>query len=313
MSFNLVKPGMLCLLQDTGRFGYAHLGLTQGGALDSQSARWANLLCGNKTNVPVLETTYGGIELEITSDCIIAITGAPAIICIDDIEVPQWITLDVKKGQKVVIGRPVRGIRNYIAIAGGFDVEAVFDSASMVMREHMGPNDGQPLKAGQCLSAGKTAADAIPRAVVPFHLRPGFSQFVTLRVVLGFQHQQFSNHHKQTFFESVYQVTEYSDRMGCRLQGPAVLPNSDAMVSEGIPLGAVQLPPDGQPIVMMNDHQTIGGYAKMGSVLSIDLAMLAQCQPGAQILFEAIEIQQAQQILIDEQQRWLQPQLRILN
>ncbi|MBC3764389.1 biotin-dependent carboxyltransferase family protein [Neptunicella marina] len=313
MSFNLVKPGMLTLLQDTGRFGYAHLGLTQGGVLDSQSARWANLLCGNDENAPLLETTYGGVELEITSDCTLAITGAPAIIRVDNVEVPQWLTFKVNKGQKVVIGRPVRGIRNYIAIAGGFDVERVFNSSSMVMREQVGPNHGQPLKSGQNLVAGKIADLAVRQAVVPFYLRPSFSQFVTLRVVLGFQHEQFSNHHKQTMFESVYQVTEYSDRMGCRLQGPAVIPASENMVSEGIPLGAVQLPPDGQPIVMMNDHQTIGGYAKMGSVLSIDLALLAQCQPGAQILFEPIDIEQAQQILLLERQRWQQPQVRILN
>lgn len=307
MAFDVINAGMHSLIQDSGRQGMARLGLTQGGPMDPLCFYWANKLCANPINTSAIEMTYGGLQLQSHMDCTVAITGAPLKVTLDDETMPMWNSFTIKAGQKLVIGHPSRGVRSYLAVAGGFDITPQFGSTATVVREKVGGLSGNALVKGDRLS---THGEVQPHLMLPFAYRPKFSQQVSLRLIGGYQQELFSDQQKNRLYHSQYRVTEQSDRMGIRLMGEKVSATSQQLISEGIGLGAVQFPPDGQPIVMMNDHQTIGGYPKMGSVLSVDLALLAQCQRGATVSFVPICIEDAQRVLANEFKK-LQQQIMV--
>ncbi|WP_416305033.1 biotin-dependent carboxyltransferase family protein [Neptunicella sp. SCSIO 80796] len=297
MAFEIVQAGMLSLIQDNGRNGYAELGLTQGGPMDPLSFYWANRLCSNPLEASSVEVTFGGLQLVCHQDCTIAITGAPLKVLLDDQAMPMWSSFTVKAGQKLELGHPAKGVRSYLAVSGGFKIKPQFGSTSTVVREQIGGLAGKALAKGDRLPG---EGQIQPHQMLPFAYRPKFSQQITLRLIAGYQQKLFSSQQKRRLFNSEYRVTDQCDRMGYRLSGEKVNASSQQLVSEGICLGAVQFPADGQPIVMMNDHQTIGGYPKMGAVLSLDLAQLAQCQRGAIVRFVAVEIGEAQQLLKEQ-------------
>ncbi|ALS99714.1 biotin-dependent carboxyltransferase family protein [Lacimicrobium alkaliphilum] len=294
--FVIENPGLLSLLTDCGRFGQAHLGLTTGGPMDPFAFNLANALVGNSSNTTLIETTLGGLSLKTGGDCLIAVTGAVTDLKIDNKTAPLWQSHKVKRDQTIELGQPQQGLRNYIAVSGGFGVDPEFGSTSTVLREGIGGLGGTRLQQGDKLAVGQSAASTRCRSL-PESAIPDYGTMRPLRLVTGYQFTDFPLSSRQRFFTSEYNISAQADRMGYRLSGPAISSGSRSMLSEGIALGAVQVPADGQPIVLLNDRQTIGGYPKLGSVLSSDCALLAQWAPGTKISFEPVSIEQAHNLL----------------
>jgi len=272
----------LCLLQDAGRFGVRHLGVTQGGAADWCSMRWANWLLGNALDAVVVEITLGGFAVIADADCLLALAGADLGAQIDGQPLAPWRSFKLAKGQTLRFTQPVLGARAYLAAPAGFAAPKVLGSSATVVREELGGLDGM----GFALSKGATlgySGNGLALREVPLALRPDFATNTPLDLVLGAQIGQFSGLSLFDVFNSAWTLDSRADRMGIRLLGKALHYQGPPMISEGIPLGAVQVPPDGQPIVLLNDRQTIGGYPRLGALTPLALARLAQCLPGAKV------------------------------
>lgn len=320
MSMTVIHPGLLSLLQDAGRFGQHGIGLTTGGPLDPLAYQWANRLCGNTSdglaysNATAIEVTVGGCKLQAGCTTRVAITGAGLPAFINDRPVELWRTHVLRAGDVLALGykqspEPA-GCRTYIAVSGGFEVAPAFGSTATVVREGIGGLAGRALQAGDQLPCREDTNS--PLWSVPVEERATYWPEVSLRVVLGYQQHAFGAEQRQRFFQHTYTVSERCDRMGYRLTGPAITADVDGILSEGICPGAVQLPADGQPIVLMNDRQTIGGYPKIGSVLSLDLAKLAQLLPGGKVTFTPITIHCAHNALHLAHSRFCRARLQAL-
>ncbi|MFT5503609.1 MAG: biotin-dependent carboxylase-like uncharacterized protein [Gammaproteobacteria bacterium] len=293
-SMTVKHPGLLSLIQDMGRFGKHNLGLTTGGPLDFEAFAWANRILGNELNATSIEISFGGLALESKTHTSVVVTGAETGLKLNGNSIDQWRSFDVKPGDIVETGFATSGVRAYLAIAGGFEVNPQFGSSSTVVREKIGGLIGDKLQINDQLVCASSPLSQ--HFELDISLRPTYSTHATLRVVKGYQHEQFDHMQQWRFFSSEYKVTERSDRMGFRLEGEVVKSNIVGMLSEGICHGAIQIPADGQPIVLMNDRQTIGGYPKIGSVIPQDTARLSQLSPGSTIRFEEISIEQAHNI-----------------
>lgn len=285
------QPGLMTLIQDAGRFGQHHLGLTTGGPLDAEAFYWANRLCSNEPSAAALEVSFGGLVLEAEADTLIALTGAEMTLKINGTEQDGWRSHAVAQGDLIELGYATSGCRAYLAVAGGLKVAPQFGSAATVVRERIGGLEGSKLAPGDflCCDTGTSA----PTLSLPESGRPDYGTDKPLRVILGYQQDHFDAVQQALFFSSEYSTTERSDRMGYRLEGQEIHADIDGILSEGICLGAIQVPADGQPIILLHDRQTIGGYPKLGSVFTPDLARLAQLTQGAQVHFEPITIDDA--------------------
>ncbi|MEO3678383.1 biotin-dependent carboxyltransferase family protein [Rheinheimera sp. FR7-31] len=293
--FSVLAPGVLSLLQDSGRFGQSALGLTTGGPMDAPSATWANRLLGNNINATLIECSVGGLQLRADSHSFIAVTGAILPVSINGKAVEQWTVHKVQAGDVIELGMVTKGLRAYIAVAGGFNVAPQFSSTATVLREGIGGLSGNKLQAGDKLAA--QTVNTLQRQRLPARYRPQFNQTLTLRLIEGYQASSFSATERQRFYLHSYKVTPRADRMGYKLSGSAIKCQQTQLLSEGICYGAVQIPPDGQPIVLLNDRQTLGGYPKIGSVLSLDCALLAQAGAGTEVYFTPVSPQQAHNAL----------------
>lgn len=293
----VIHPGLLTLVQDLGRFGYQHLGLAPGGAADEQAFLWANRLLGNSPNSPALEICLGGLQLEAELATRIALTGADAEARLNGQRLAPWQTVDLEAGDHLQFGHPKTGVRSYLAVQGGFQIAPSFGSVATVVREGIGGLDGagSPLKNGDRLPCA--AAPAGPALRVPPVYIPDYSDSPLLRIIQGHQAKLFDQAELELFYSSDYRISSQSDRMGARLSGPALTPGKQGIISEGTSFGAVQVPPDGQPIVLLKDRQTIGGYPKLGTLFSLDAFALAQRQPHTSVRFEPMDLTQAQQLL----------------
>jgi antagonist of KipI len=287
MSIRVASPGLLTTVQDLGRFGWAQFGVSAAGAADPLAFRAANLLVGNAENAPALEMTLSGPALEFDSAATIAITGADF-----GSNLPLWTSVEVPAGDTVRFGATRSGARAYLAVRGGITAPLVMGSASTHVTTGVG---GRPLRKGDVLPIGAAAVRA-PRTGSP----PPFLPTGPLRVTAGPQEDRFAG----DLYRGEYTVTEESNRMGLRLRGPAIPSPPGGMLTEGVPLGAVQVPPDGQPIILFVDHQTTGGYPKPANVISADFWRLGQLRPRDTVTFERIDIQTALRLLQD-QERWL--------
>jgi len=293
--FKVLQPGILSLIQDSGRYGQHAIGLTTGGPLDKLSFDWANRLCGNDKNAATIEVSFGGISLEAQVDTQIAVTGGDAQLTINNSTAESWRTHAVKTGDKIELKFSQNASRHYIAVAGGFEVTPMFGSAATVAREKLGGLDGTPLKSGDVLAC-ETSLNT-QQYTLNRELRPDYSGDVVLRVVLGYQKDSFSSLQQNRFFNSEFTLSDRCDRMGFRLTGPEIESDINGILSEGICFGAIQIPSDGQPIILLNDRQTIGGYPKIGSVFSLDIPKLTQRTPNTPVRFEAISMDEAQCLL----------------
>lgn len=294
-SYTVLAPGVLSLLQDLGRFGQAALGLTTGGPMDTQSAYWANRLLSNPQGSTLIECSVGGLQLKANGSSYIAVTGANAALTINGKAAQAWTTHKVSNGDVIELAMASQGLRCYLAVAGGFDVKPQFGSTSTVLREGVGGLNGNKLQAGDSLPVAQVTS--LPRLQLPVQYRPQFNRILTLRLIEGYQAASFASTERQRFYLNSYQVTPQADRMGYKLKGSAIRCQQSQLLSEGICYGAVQIPPDGQPIVLLNDRQTLGGYPKIGSVLSLDCALLSQAGAGVEVYFTPISAEQAHNAL----------------
>ena len=276
----VLDPGPLTTVQDLGRRGWAHLGVPRSGVLDAPAARYANRLVGNPDDAAVLETTLGGVALEVTAAMSLAVTGAHAVVRVDGRERAFGEPVTVRAGQRVVVGPARSGLRSYLAVAGGVDVPAVLGSRSTDTLSGLGP---RPLAAGSRLPVGPRPGE--PRGVdVPAVRR--HDPAVLLRLTAGPRHDWYTDDALATLGGAAYTVSADSNRIGLRLHGPRLARrSSDELPSEGIVLGAVQVPASGEPLVFLNDHPTTGGYPVVGVVAPEDLPLCAQLRPGDEVRF----------------------------
>ncbi|GHD27674.1 biotin-dependent carboxyltransferase family protein [Parahalioglobus pacificus] len=295
MGFTVKQPGMLALLQDAGRFGQHRIGLTTGGPLDKRAFDLCNALLENPVGTTAVELSFGGLELVATEDTFICVTGADAPLTIAGEEQPLYTVLPVRAGDTVHLGFSENGCRSYLGVADGFKVTESFGSTSTVVREGIGGLQGGKLEAGDTLHC--SAISTRKQLQLPAQHRPVYSDELTVRVIPGYQLSHFPRYQQRRFFSLPYTVSTRSDRMGYRMEGPEISCDIQGILSEGICLGAIQVPADGQPIVLLNDRQTIGGYPKIGAALSLDLALLAQLRPGQQVHFTPISQHEAHNAL----------------
>jgi len=286
VSFKIVQPGILSLLQDRGRRGQLHLGLTNGGPLDREAFYYCNRLLGNAGNNTAIEVSFGGLQLVAEVDTFICVTGADMPLHINGEERPLWSVHAVAAGDSISLDFAENGCRSYLGVADGFTVEPSFGSTATVMRENIGGLRGDKLQAGDQLPCNPVHKRK-HYYLAPEH-QPRYQNTITVRVIPGYQQHHFSRLQQRRFFSHAYAVSDRCDRMGYRLEGPAIKCDIEGILSEGICFGAIQVPADGQPIVLLNDRQTIGGYPKIGSALSLDAARLAQLRPGGSVHFVPI-------------------------
>lgn len=299
MSIEVLHPGLLTTVQDLGRTGYQRFGVSVSGAVDPRSAAVANILAGNPDGEAVLECTVLGPQLRFDAPAVIAVTGADLGPTLDGVPVENYRALRVQAGQTLRFTGPKCGCRAYLAVSGGLDVPEVMGSRSTYMKAKIGGWHGRKLEKGDVLPLRAPGTE--PKALENRALAPEFrgrSEY-TLRVVMGPQDDAFTPGGVSAFLSGVYTVTPEFDRMGCRMEGPEIEHNGSAdILSDGIAFGAVQVPDSGQPIVMLADRQTTGGYTKIANVISADFRLLGQLKSGDRVRFEKVSLSAAQEALL---------------
>ena len=296
MAVKIVLPGAVMTVQDGGRYGYQEAGVQVSGAMDQMAFRNANYLVGNEETEAVLEVTLFGGTLEFTEDTITAITGADMEPVVDGDPVEMNCPLLIRKGQILTLGMTRQGCRTYLAFAGGIDVPLVMGSRSTNLKCAFGGYRGRALKAGDVLKLGKPKL-SFDRVKKRRTKGIETEKIIEVRAVPGPQQEYFTEAGEKAFYSGTYTITDQSDRMGYRLKGPLVeSKNGTDIISDAIPLGAVQIPPSGQPIVLLADRQTTGGYAKIAVVCSFDIPKLVQGRPGDKVRFLKTDVKTAQKL-----------------
>jgi biotin-dependent carboxylase-like uncharacterized protein len=287
----VLEPGRLTTFQDSGRRGFAHLGVPRAGAADSLSVRQANLLAGNPEYAAALELTHSGPTLRFDVNAVIAFAGGRVEAHLDDSPIPMYQSVPVRAGQVLVCGTVRTGMRCYLAVAGGFDIPPVLTSAATDTLAGLGPS---------VLCAGDAFAIHSRSLHAGWYLRapPEFFDEVSLRVIPGPHAECFSAGALEDFLHAGFEVRANSDRTGLRLAGARVARNNqNELHSQGMVSGAVQVPGDGHPIVLLSNHGTTGGYPVIAVVIRADLPRLGQLRPGAMLRFEAVSREQALTVL----------------
>ncbi|MGI6358019.1 MAG: biotin-dependent carboxyltransferase family protein [Bacillota bacterium] len=269
-SVRVVAPGLFTTVQDFGRGGYQRFGVPTAGVFDRFGASVANWLVGNPTDAAVLEITFLGPTLVADCPLQMAIAGGRVAACLDDQPLAEYQSFWWQPGQTLTLGGMQAGARAYLAVAGGWLVPAVMGSSATYVRAGIGGYRGRQLQSGDQLTVNPSPTE-LPGKRLPRAFWPQLSSSVRLRYVPGPQDDHFPLAELEAFQGHSYQVAPQSDRMGVRLTGPAVRPEQPDIVSDAIALGSIQIPRDGQPIVMGPDHQTTGGYPKIGTVVSGDM------------------------------------------
>lgn len=293
----VLQPGPLSLLQDGGRFGWQHLGVSPAGPLDLPAAAWANHLLGNPWGSPLLEVALGGLTLRSQVDTWVAVCGANLPISVDEQPRPNWSRFALRAGQQLHLGFVRSGQRAYLAVAGGFTAPPQLGSVATQQREGIGGvhGDGRALQAGDLLHCASSELAGV--ASVPWRYIPDYQQLPLLRVITGGDALSFNEDQLQGFFAQHWSLSPQSNRMGARLCGtPLIAPALPAarQWSQGVSSGAIQVPGDGQPIILMADRQSLGGYPLLGWLHPLDLGRLAQVPAHHEVSFTAISLSDAQ-------------------
>jgi antagonist of KipI len=297
MALMIIRPGMFTTVQDCGRWGFQAQGVGVSGAMDVFSHRLANALVGNTNEAATLEVTLLGPEIEFQVDSTIAVAGAEFRLTLDGGFVQMHQALDVSAGSRLKFGERTKGARAYLAVAGGIDVPAVLGSRATHVVTAMGGFDGRALRAGDIVKK-QTGVVLTKRAKkTKQHYRPLLlpEGGAKLRVIAGPKSAGFLTTHR-------YTILPQSNRVGYRLEGPAVFERpTGEMISTAVPTGAVQVPPTGQPILLMADHAPTGGYAIAATVVTADLPLAGQLAPGDWVEFQACTLEDADTALRDRE------------
>lgn len=314
-TIKILDAGLLTTVQDLGRYGFQRYGVSASGVMDEYSAKIANKLVGNKVGEAVLETTLKGVQIEFLQNTAVAITGGNCDVTLNGTKIELWQSYLVNRGDILKMGICRSGLRNYLAFSGGIDVPVIMNSKSTNLKAKVGGFNGRKLMTGDILSVGVGSLKA--PLTLNKHYIPAYSKDIKVGVILGQQDDHFTEAGIKTFLNETYTVTQESDRMGIRLSsvsGATIEHKNGAdIISDGITFGAIQVPGSGQPIVMMADRQTTGGYTKIGNVISSDLAKLAQATPGTKVKFVEYTLEQAVQaiknndIIINNQNSYISP------
>lgn len=328
MSLEILKPGALSAIQDLGRHGHQRYGVPVGGAMDEWSHRLANALVGNDDGAATLEMVLAGPSLRVMATVLVAVCGAdlgPTVTFRTGSEpLPHGRPVWLREGARLDFGPARTGLHAYLAIGGGFDVPVVMGSRSTYLRGGFGGFRGRALATGDRLAAAEwpagrprdpapsatafwrstsSALQARPSPIVVPAVAP--AEISTVRVIDGAQRSVFTDAARDCLFSAEYRIGLHSDRMGFRLDGPALERREDVeMISEAVTMGTIQVPPDGMPIILMADRQTTGGYPKIGDVASADLRVLAQLAPRRRLRFEPIALADAQRILLAREREY---------
>ena len=295
-SIRIIKPGWCTTIQDLGRHGYQHYGVSVSGGMDRLALIIANRLIKNSDSAAALEITVVGPELLFDHTTAIAITGADLSPAIDGQGVPLWTSVGIQAGSRLTFGRRRTGARSYLAVAGGFDVPLLWGSRSTHLSTGTGGFEGRALMADDTLrvdhDAAKNTQPRSGKALAPSR-RPIYADQPTLRMIAG--PHAVSADALSVLLHTPYRLSSQADRMGYRLEGPrlAYVP-TQPQISDGTAMGALQIPPDGAPILLMADRPTTGGYPKIATVISADLSQAAQLQPGDTVSFRITTLPEAQ-------------------
>ncbi len=296
----VLEPGALTTVQDLGRSGQLRYGVPPSGPVDRAAFVVANRLVGNGDDAAGLECTILGPRFEVETACALAVTGAEMPLTINGAEAPAWTTLRLKPGDVVKVGVARAGVRAYLAFSGGVDVVPVLGSRSTYLRGRLGGFGGRALRkedrVGLFPAPLPAPRRARPRVVTDLSPEP------EIRVVLGPQAERFTDEGIRTLLGSDYEMLPQSDRMGARLRGPRIAhARGPDIISDGIALGSIQVPGDGQPIALLVDRQSTGGYTKVATVCSFDIGRLGQVKPGHRLRFRKIELAEAHRLLRESQ------------
>jgi biotin-dependent carboxylase-like uncharacterized protein len=318
------KPGLQTTVQDRGRIGYYHIGLPPSGAMDPFAYTVGNLLVGNDENAASLEITYMGPELEFGEDTFISVTGAEIPPKINGEPIPMWEAVKVKAGDVLSFGIVKGGARAYVAVAGGIDVPVKLGSRSTYTLCGIGGYEGRPLKTGDVLKiGGQQVRRAEPGTRVPEEYWPSFSPFSEIRVMMGLCSYRLTEESKRTFLETEWTVTPEANRVGYRFKGtrlhfvPREQPfgagsNPSNVVDLGYPIGSIQVPDGIEPIALLNDAVTGGGYATIATVISADLAKVGQMKTNEKARFVPVTREEALAARREEQKRIAEVKERIV-
>jgi antagonist of KipI len=295
MEMTVLSPGLLTTVQDLGRPGHRRQGVASGGAMDAFALQVANLLVGNAADAAALEFALTGPRLKFSGDTLVALCGGGFG------DLPDWRLVRVRAGGEISLEKCREGCRGYLAVAGGLDVPRVLGGCGTDLRGGFGGHEGRALRAGDglkvkpgALEAHALRPDAALHHFIAPEIRPAYSRSPTVRVVRGAEAGEFSGE----FFQYLFTIEAQSDRMGLRLAGPQLERRTKAgeLISSPVAPGAIQVPPDGQPIVLMADAQTLGGYPKIAHVISVDLPLLAQLRPGDTVRFQEVTLAEAHRL-----------------
>ena len=296
MSIKITNGGMLSTIQDAGRTGAQSTGFSVSGVMDCDAYRDANHLVGNINGEAAIEMTYNGICAEFLCDAVIAFTGGNFSPRINGLSVPSYHSVSVKRGDILKMGMTMDSMRCYMAVKGGFDVPVIMGSRSTNMKIKIGGFEGRKLKTGDIIPIGHGITEPVRDRFLP---KPEYNN--EIRVILGPQDKYFTQKGIDTFLSCEYTVSDKSDRMGYRFDGAEIENNGTDIISDGIAQGSIQISSNGQPIIMMADRQTTGGYAKIATVISVDIPKLAQKKPGEKVKFTAVTLKEAQKEYIKKE------------
>ena len=290
------EPGLFTTVQDLGRPNAISAGVPSGGAMDRFAHSAANLLVGNDPSHATLECTFSGPHLVAEHSCLVAITGADFDPRINGAPAPAWTGIFLGAGDRLTFGARRSGARAYVAVAGGFEADRWLGSLSTYLMAARGGFHGRPLKSGDVLSvAGEPRRPTVSGRQMAEQLRPDYDDR-TLQAIAGPHIKRLSPEGRGLLFEATYMVSRDADRMGYRLEGPQLVTSGEELLSFGLVSGAVQVPHNGQPILLMADYQTAGGYPVVATVVSAALPIAAQLLPGDELRIVEIDVERAREM-----------------